>query len=335
MTFESPLYFLLLLLLIPFVAWHFLFHVRRQPSLLFSSTEFMTDMPRTLRIRLRHVPFFLRIIAFIALVVALARPQTNTALSTKETEGIDIMMTMDISTSMLMPDLQPNRMEAAKQVAYEFINNRPNDNIGLTLFGGEAFTQCPLTTDHATLLGMFQNVSCNLQAQGVISEGTAIGMGIASAAAHLEKSKAPSKVIILLTDGENNAGDISPLTAAEMAKKLGIRVYTILLGSSSTMQQAVATLPNGETYTAPIETSSDPSTLKEIAQSTGGIFYQAGSKQKLRDIYNDIDQLEKTKLKIANYDRHYEAYQLFAIIAFVSLLLEVLLRITWFRRIPE
>ena len=334
MTFESPLYFLLLLLLIPFVAWHFLFHARRQPSLLFSSTEFMTDMPRTLRIRLRHVPFFLRIIAFIALVVALARPQTNTALSTKETEGIDIMMTMDISTSMLMPDLQPNRMEAAKQVAYEFINNRPNDNIGLTLFGGEAFTQCPLTTDHATLLGMFQNVSCNLQAQGVISEGTAIGMGIASAAAHLEKSKAPSKVIILLTDGENNAGDISPLTAAEMAKKLGIRVYTILLGSSNTTQQAVATLPNGETYTPPIETSSDPSTLKEIAQSTGGIFYQAGSKQKLRDIYNDIDQLEKTKLKIANYDRHYEAYQLFAFIAFVSLLLEVLLRITWFRRIP-
>lgn len=334
MTFESPLYFLLLLLLIPFVAWHFLFRERRQPSLLFSSTEFMTDIPQTLRVRLRHVPFFLRVIAFTALVVALARPQTNTSLSTKETEGIDIMMAMDISTSMLTPDLQPNRLEAAKQVAYEFINNRPNDNIGLTLFGGEAFTQCPLTTDHTALLGMFQNVTCNLQAQGVISEGTAIGMGIASAAAHLEKSEAPSKVIILLTDGENNAGEISPLTAADMAKKLGIRIYTILLGSSTTTQQAVATLPNGETYTAPIETSSDPSTLKEIAQSTGGIFYQAGSKQKLRDIYKDIDQLEKTKLKVANYNRHYEAYQLFAFIACVSLLLEILLRITWFRRIP-
>lgn len=334
MTFESPLYFLLLLLLIPFWVWHFLFRRQRQAALSVTTTEHLPQMPHTWKVRLMGLPFLLRVLAFSFLVITLARPQTNTALTSKQTDGIDIMMTMDISTSMLTPDIQPSRIEAAKQVAYEFINNRPNDNIGLTLFGGEAFTQCPLTTDHVALLNMFQNVSCNLQAQGVISDGTAIGMGIASAASHLEKSNSRSKVIILLTDGANNAGDISPLTAAEMAKKMGIRIYTILVGTSGVTSHAIATLPNGESYSVPMENSADPSTLKEIARQTGGIFYQAGSKQKLREIYQDIDKLEKSKLKITNHDRHYEAYQFFALIVLAFLILEVLLRITWFRRIP-
>ena len=245
------------------------------------------------------------------------------------------MMAMDISTSMMAPDIKPNRIEAAKQVAYEFISSRPDDNIGLTLFGGEAFTQCPLTTDHTTLLSMFRNVSCDLQQNGVISPGTAIGMGIASAVSHLEKSKSKSKVIILLTDGENNTGEISPLMATELAKKYAIRIYTVSLGRKGKIKQVVAQLPNGENYEEEVESSYNPETLQTIARETGGLHYQAGSREKLREIYQDIDRLEKTKLKVTNYDKRYEAYMPFAWIALIALMLEMLLRTTWYRRIPS
>lgn len=334
MTFANPIYLLLLLLLVPMLLWHFLLSRKHEPTVTVYSAEPYRHLPRTPRTSLIHLPFVLRSAAFALLVVCLARPQTHFALRESEQEGIDIMMAVDVSVSMLTPDLSPNRMEAAKQVAYEFISNRPNDNIGLTLFGGEAFTQCPLTTDHAALLSMFKNVNCGLQQSGVIAEGTAIGMGISSAVSHLEQSKAKSKIVILLTDGENNTGDISPLTAADMAKKLGIRVYTISLGTDAVVNQPVATLPNGEVYSAPMKAASDPETLRKIASETGGLFYKARSTQKLREIYHDIDRLEKTKLKVMNYDKRYDAFQPFALAAFVALLLEVLLRITWFRRIP-
>ena len=227
------------------------------------------------------------------------------------------------------------RIEAAKEVAYKFISNRPNDNIGLTLFGGEAFTQCPITTDHATLLNMFHDVSCEMQAQGIISPGTAIGMGLANAVSHLEKSKSKSKVIILLTDGVNNVGEISPLTAADMAKENGIRVYTIAIGASSgKSKQAVTTLPNGEEYYADVENDSDPETLKAIAHTTGGLFYQAETSDKLKTIYDDIDKLEKTKLKVKNFDRKYEAFQFLGYAVLVLFLLEIILHLTIFRRMP-
>ncbi len=300
-----------------------------------ATTEQYRVMPRTLRLSLIHLPFTLRMLSFVLLVLVLARPQTRNTLNERETEGIDIVMAMDISTSMLTPDLQPNRIEAAKKVAYEFISNRPNDNIGLTLFGGEAFTQCPLTTDHAALLSMFNNVSCDLQARGIISPGTAIGMGLANAVSHLEGSKAKSKVVILMTDGVNNTGEISPLMAADMARENGVRVYTVALGRmGGKSRQVVAKLPNGEEYTADVDNAADPATLKSIASVTGGLFYQADSNKKLKDIYQDIDKLEKSKLKVLNYDRRYEAYQMFGLAAFVLLLLEVLLRLTWFRRVP-
>ena len=299
-----------------------------------ATTEQFRKVPHTFRLTMIHLPFVLRMLTFTFLVIALARPQTQNSLNEKEVEGIDIMMAMDISTSMLTPDLSPNRIEAAKQVAYEFISNRPNDNIGLTLFGGEAFLQCPLTADHAALLSMFKNVSCDLQAQGVISPGTAIGMGLANAVSHLENSKAKSKVVILITDGVNNAGDISPLMAADMAKGRGVRVYTVAIGGQGRFRQAVAQLPNGELYEADVDNAADPETLKQIASVTGGLFYQASSRQKLRAIYEDINKLEKTKLKVLNYDRHYDAYQYFAWAALVCLLLEILLRLTWLRRIP-
>ena len=335
MTFAQPLYLLLLLLLVPFVLWHFLFRRKHEPTIIAASTEPFRHIPATTRTSLIHLPFFLRMLTFTFLVVCLARPQTRNAITNSEVEGIDIMLAVDISVSMMTPDIQPNRIEAAKQVATEFISNRSNDAIGLTLFAGEAFTQCPLTTDHSMLLGMFRNVNCNLQQAGIISEGTAVGMGITCAISHLEHSKAKSKIVVLLTDGENNTGDISPLMAASLAKQLGVRIYTISLGLDGQTNQQVAVLPNGEIYSANTGNDNTGSeSLQQIARQTGGIFYKAQSTQELREIYEDIDQLEKTRLKVSNYERRYESYMPFAGAALLTLLLEILLRLTWLRRLP-
>ncbi len=333
MTFANPAYFLLLLLLIPWVGWYFLFRSSSESHIRWASTEALRRVPHTWRTRLVHLPFILRTLLYVLAVIILARPQTGSSWRTGQTEGIDIMMALDISTSMATPDISPNRISAARDVALEFINNRPNDNIGLTLFGGEAFTQCPLTTDHGTLMQSFKGANCNLQNDGIIQPGTAIGMGIASAVSHLENSPSKSKVIILLTDGANNTGEISPLMATDMAKNLGIRIYTILLGSNGKVNVPVAQLPNGEVYTQQIDDTTDPSTLKQIANETGGIFYQATSRSSLKQVYDDIDKLEKTKLKVSQHSRHYEAYQPFALAAILVLLIEILLRTTWFKRI--
>lgn len=333
MTFANPAYFLLLLLLIPWIVWYFLFRSKSESHIQWASTEALRRVPHTWRTRLVHLPFFLRTVLYVLAVIILARPQTGSSWRTGQTEGIDIMMALDISTSMATPDISPNRITAARDVALDFINNRPNDNIGLTLFGGEAFTQCPLTTDHATLMQSFKGANCNLQNDGIIQPGTAIGMGIASAVSHLENSPSKSKVVILLTDGANNTGEISPLMATDMAKNLGIRIYTILLGSNSKVNVPVAQLPNGEVYTQQVDDTTDPSTLKQIANETGGIFYHASSRSSLKQVYNDIDKLEKTKLKVSQHSRHYEAYQPFALAAILVLLLEILLRTTWFKRL--
>ena len=333
MTFANPAYFLLLLLLIPWIVWYFLFRSKSESHIQWASTEALRRVPHTWRTRLVHFPFFLRTVLYVLAVIILARPQTGSSWRTGQTEGIDIMMALDISTSMATPDISPNRITAARDVALDFINNRPNDNIGLTLFGGEAFTQCPLTTDHATLMQSFKGANCNLQNDGIIQPGTAIGMGIASAVSHLENSPTKSKVVILLTDGANNTGEISPLMATDMAKNLGIRIYTILLGSNSKVNVPVAQLPNGEVYTQQVDDTTDPSTLKQIANETGGIFYHASSRSSLKQVYDDIDKLEKTKLKVSQHSRHYEAYQPFALAAILVLLLEILLRTTWFKRL--
>lgn len=333
MTFANPAYFLLLLLLIPWIVWYFLFRSKSESHIQWASTEALRRVPHTWRTRLVHLPFFLRTVLYVLAVIILARPQTGSSWRTGQTEGIDIMMALDISTSMATPDISPNRITAARDVALDFINNRPNDNIGLTLFGGEAFTQCPLTTDHATLMQSFKGANCNLQNDGIIQPGTAIGMGIASAVSHLENSPSKSKVVILLTDGANNTGEISPLMATDMAKNLGIRIYTILLGSNSKVNVPVAQLPNGEVYTQQVDDTTDPSTLKQIANETGGFFYHASSRSSLKQVYDDIDKLEKTKLKVSQHSRHYEAFQPFALAAILVLLLEILLRTTWFKRL--
>ena len=334
MVFANPLCLYLLLLILPLILWYVI-KQKHQPTLIVASTSVFQKMrvhtPRNLLI---HIPFVLRVITLIFVILVLARPQTHESITESEREGIDIMMAIDISTSMRAEDLKPNRIEAAKQVATEFIANRPNDNIGLTLFGGEAFTYCPLTMNHGVLLSMFANVNCDLQAYGVISPGTAIGMGLSSALAHLEHSKSKSRIVILLTDGENNVGDISPLMAAEMAQKQGIRVYTIALGREGKSKQVVAQLSNGEAYEEEVDSQMDVKTLQTIAAATGGIYYQASSTSRLEEIYADIDTLERTKMKVLNYDKRYEAYQTFALIALISFLLEILLSLTLLRRLP-
>lgn len=335
MIFAQPEYFYLLLLLLPLVAWHIMMKRKHEATLKYASvSSFARKRIWTFRTLLMPLPFVLRMATLVFVVFVLARPQTHESLTESEREGIDIMIAMDISTSMLTPDLKPNRIEAAKQVAVEFIANRPNDNIGLTLFGGEAFTQCPLTMNHAALLAMFQYASCDLQSAGVISPGTAVGMGLASALTHLQNSKSKSKIVILLTDGANNVGDISPLTAAELAKAEGIRVYTIALGKLGKSRQVVAQLANGESYEEEVDNQMDTKTLQTIAAATDAKFYHAASKSELQTIYSEIDTLEKTKLKVMNYDKRYEAFQPFAWAALLCFLLELLLKFTILRRLP-
>ena len=288
--------------------------------------------PKSWKVRLMPLSMLLRMLAFVMIVLVLARPQTQNSWKNKSVEGIDIMLAMDVSTSMLAEDLKPNRIEAAKQVAAEFIAGRPNDNIGLSIFAGEAFTQCPMTTDHASLMNLLQNVRTDIAARGLIEDGTAIGMGLANAVSRLKDSKAKSKVVILLTDGSNNRGDISPMTAAEIAKSLGIRVYTVGVGTNKVAPYPMPVAGGVQYVNIPVEI--DTKMLSEIAVATEGDFYRATNTKELRKIYQEIDRLEKSKLSVKQFSKKYEAYQPFALIAVLALLLEILLRITIFRRIP-
>ena len=332
MEFASKGYFLLLLLLIPYILWYFIYRKKNEPTMRMSDTKMYQYAPKSLRVRLVHLPMLLRCICYVLIVCAMARPQTHNSWDNKTVKGIDIMLAMDVSTSMLAEDLKPNRIEAAKDVAHEFISGRPNDNIGLTIFAGEAFTQCPMTTDHGSLLRLLQDTRTDIAARGLIEDGTAVGMGLANAVSRLKDSKAKSKVVILLTDGSNNKGDISPMTAAEIAKSFGIRVYTIGVGTNKVAPYPMPVAGGVQYVNIPVEI--DTQTLKEIAQTTDGNFYRATSTAELKKIYRDIDKLEKTKMSVKHYAKLYEAYQPFALAALFVLLLEILLRITWFRRIP-
>ena len=330
--FANKEYLFLLLLIIPYIVWYVMFRKKSEPTIQMADTYAFRFTGRSWKVMLMPVQLFLRILAFTMLVVVLARPQTHDSMQNENIEGIDIMLAMDVSTSMLAEDLRPNRIEASKQVAAEFIIGRPNDNIGLTIFAGEAFTQCPMTTDHASLLNMLQNVRTDIAARGLIEDGTAIGMGLANAVSRLKESKAKSKVVILLTDGSNNRGDISPMTAAEIAKSLGIRVYTIGVGTNKVAPYPMPVAGGVQYVNIPVEI--DTKTLSEIAAATEGDFYRATNTKELRNIYKEIDQLEKSKLDVKTFSKRYEAYQPFAIAAIIALLLEILLRITIFRRIP-
>ncbi len=332
MVFANIEYLLLLLLLLPYIVWYVLKRKRTEPTLQVSTTRMYMQVPRSWKLYLLHVPFVLRVAAFVLLVLVLARPQTTDNWQNTELEGIDIMMAVDVSTSMLAEDLKPNRLEAAKQVASEFINGRPNDNIGLTIFAGESFTQCPLTVDHGVLLNLFHSIKGDIAQRGLIEDGTAIGMGIANAVSRLKDSKAKSKVIILLTDGSNNRGDISPLTAAEIAKQFGIRIYTIGVGTNGTAPYPMQTYAGVQYVNVPVEI--DEQTLTQIAGTTNGNYFRATSNTKLKEVYREIDKLEKTKLSVKEFSKREEAFTLFGLWAFVCVVLEVLLRATVLKKIP-
>ena len=332
MEFANKEYLLLLLLLIPYIIWYLMYRKKSEPTMRMSDTNAYRYAPRSWKVMIMPLQFILRLAVLALVVIILARPQTQNSWKNKEVEGIDIMLAMDVSTSMLAEDLKPNRMEAAKKVAAEFIVGRPNDNIGLTIFAGESFTQCPMTTDHASLLNLLQNVRTDIAQRGLIEDGTAIGMGLANAVSRLKDSKAKSKVVILLTDGSNNRGDLSPMTAAEIAKSLGIRVYTIGVGTNKVAPYPMQVAGGIQYVNIPVEI--DTKTLSDIAAATDGDFYRATSNTELQNIYKEIDKLEKTKLNVKKFSKRYEAYQPFALAAVLLLLLEVLLRITIFRRLP-
>ena len=332
MEFANKEYLFLLLLAIPYILWYVMYRKKSEPTMRMSDTFAFRYAPKSWKVRLMPLQMILRLVAFTLLVVALARPQTSNSWKNRQSEGIDIMLAMDVSTSMLAEDLKPNRIEAAKMVAAEFIAGRPDDNIGLTIFAGESFTQCPMTTDHASLLNLLQNVRADIAAGGLISDGTAIGMGLANAVGRLKASKAKSKVVILLTDGSNNMGDISPMTAAEIAQSLGIRVYTIGVGTNKVAPYPMPVAGGVQYVNMPVEI--DTKTLGEIAQTTHGDFYRATNTQELKKIYKEIDQLEKSKMSVKKFKKKYDAFQPFVMVAAIALLLEILLRITIFRRIP-
>lgn len=332
MEFANKEYLFLLLLVIPYLLWYLMYRKKSEPTMRVADTFAYRFAPKSWKVRLMPLQMLLRVVAFVMLVIVLARPQTQNSWKNKTVEGIDIMLAIDVSTSMLAEDLKPNRLEAAKQVAAEFISGRPDDNIGLTIFAGEAFTQCPMTTDHSSLLNLLQNVRTDIAARGLIQDGTAIGMGLASAVSRLKDSKAKSKVVILLTDGSNNMGDLSPMTSAEIAKSLGIRVYTIGVGTNKVAPYPMPVAGGVQYVNVPVEI--DTRTLSDIAATTNADFYRATNTGELHEIYKEIDKLEKSKLSVTQFSKRYDAYQPFAAATALALLLELLLRITVFRRIP-
>ncbi|MBR3566079.1 MAG: VWA domain-containing protein [Paludibacteraceae bacterium] len=318
MTFSNPGYLYLFLLLIPVIGWY-IYEIRKSDASVQISNASSMKKQRSVRLYMLHVPFILRIACIILLTIALARPQLSNSWSTTDTEGIDIMMAIDVSTSMQGMDLKPNRLEAAKEVASEFVLNRPNDNIGLVVFAGESFTQCPLTTDHAVLINLFKEVDF-----GLIEDGTAIGMGLSNAVDRIKDSQAVSKVIILLTDGSNNRGDITPKSATELAKTFGIRVYTIGVGKRGEVPYPVQT-PFGM-QTQMVTSQFDEDILRYIATTTGGTYFRATDNNTLKAIYDEIDKMEKTKLRVREYSKKTDHFQPFLFAALACLLLELILR---------
>ncbi len=329
MIFKNPYFFALLAVIIPYILWYALKYKKSQPALKMPETAKYRYVPKSFRIYLMHVPFILRIILLILLVIILARPQSKNTWSNTDVEGIDMMLAVDVSTSMLAQDFKPNRVEALKEIAKRFIETRPNDNIGLTVFAGEAYTQCPLTIDHSILMSLYETVDCQMAANGTLEDGTAIGDGIMNSLIRLRDSKAKSKVLILLTDGVNNRGNISPMTAAEIAKKNKVRIYTVGIGKNG---MAMYPLPTGGTVMMPTEI--DEKTMTDIAELTGGKYFRAKKNSELEEIYSEIDKMERTKFNVTQYSKRNELYEPFAVAALIVFLLELLMRLVVLKRLP-
>lgn len=322
-TFAYPSFFWLFIAWAGAVAWYVVRHKRMAPALQLSTLQSVKSI-HAVRAYLRHGLFGLRMIALALIICILARPQSSNQWTTETTEGIDIVLALDISGSMLAQDFQPDRLEAAKDVAISFISGRTTDRIGLVVFSGESFTQCPLTTDHAVLINLFKNIH-----SGMIEDGTAIGTGLANAVSRIKDSDAKSKVIILLTDGVNNRGSVAPLTAAEIAKTFGVRVYTIGVGKNGVAPYPVQT-PYG-IQMQNMETEIDEQVLIDIAKITDGKYFRATDNEKLRAIYEEIDQMERSLISTQEHHKTQEEFLWFGLGALLCLFVEFVLRYTYLR----
>ena len=323
-------YYLYGLIIIPLLIVWYIFRGRKNEAYVkFSDTSFFSNMRKGWRIYARHLLFALEMCALALLIIALARPQSSSTKRNINIEGIDIILTMDISSSMLAMDLKPDRLEAAKEVGSDFVKGRPEDRMGLVVFASETFTQVPLTTDHNMLLNMLREMKC-----GMLEDGTAIGDGLASSVSRLKDSEAISTVVILLTDGDNNAGSIDPATAAEMAKIFGIRVYTIGVGTRGNAPYPAQT-PFGTTQIIQIPVNINEPLLQNIADQTGGKYFRATSKESLQQIYDEIDQLERSKIEVNEFTRVHEEFLPFVLLGLALLLLVFLLRNTVFKTLTD
>lgn len=327
-NFQNPEMFWLALIIVPMIGYYVFRTWQGRAAINISTVSGVVNVPKSMRYYLRHVPFVLRCLAVLALIVALARPQNREVNSRSTTEGIDIVIALDISGSMLALDFQPDRITAAKEMAANFIMDRPNDRIGLVVFAGESYTQSPLTTDRATLLTLLANVRT-----GLIQDGTAIGNGLATAVNRLRESDAKSKVIILLTDGVNNQGQIAPLTAADLARAYGIRVYTIGVGS-----EGMARMPYmdmwGNIVFQPAKVEIDEDVLKGIAEQTDGEYFRATDNKRLKEVYEQINKLERTRVDVESSTMYNELFVPFALLALLILMIELVIQRVLLKHVP-
>ena len=327
-TFANPKLLWALLVIPAAIVWYVLRHKKQEASVRFSDMDGFEKLPKSWKVYARHLLFVLQMLALALLIVAVARPQSTSTSETSNVEGIDIILAQDVSGSMLARDLKPDRLEASKKVAADFVEGRPTDRMGLVVFAGESFTQVPLTTDHGIMLNMLKELK-----SGMIDDGTAIGDGLATSINRLKDSEAISKVIILLTDGLNNSGSVDPYTAAELAKLYGIRVYTIGVGSYGTAPFPVQTMFGVQYQQMKVEI--DEKLLTTIANNSGGKYFRATSNQKLSEIYDEIDKLERSKIEVTEFRHLHEEFYPLVALALALLLLEFILRKTVFRTISE
>jgi Ca-activated chloride channel family protein len=326
-TYANPFFFWLLALIPLLAAVYFFLLNRKKPVVHYSSLSVFKEVHKTLRQRFIHLPVVLRLLALSVFIVAMARPQSTSRSQSINSEGIDIVICLDISESMLAEDFKPNRIEASKKVALDFIESRPNDRIALVVFSGEAFTQCPLTSDHSVLKNLFKDIT-----SGMLTDGTAIGEGLATAVSRIKDSKAKSKVVILLTDGLNNAGSVDPLTAGEIAKQFGIKVYTIGAGTNGFAPYPIRT-PFGIQYQS-MEVQIDEDILRQIAKETGGKYFRATDTNKLKQIYDEIDRMEKTVIEVTEFRKKGEEFLPLVLAGLLLLLAEGISRYTFLKTIP-
>lgn len=328
MFFEYPELLYLEFILLPVIGLYVWREIKgKHPSLIVSNSMPWIKKSGKVKSWARHIPFICRVVAIAAIIAAISRPRSSEKVEKVDTEGIDIVLTMDVSTSMLAMDFTPDRIGAAKDIAVEFVASRPTDRIGIVVFAGESFTQSPLTTDRATLINLMKDVEI-----GLIDDGTAIGNGLATAVSRLKDSDAKSKVVILLTDGVNNCGEIAPLTAAEIARTFGVRVYTIGVGAEGTAPYPVMTPWGVQTQQVKVEI--DEKLLQDIASLTGGKYFRATDNTKLLEIYNEINEMEKSRTTVDSFPVYSEMFMGYALVALFALLLEIIFRLFIIRRMP-